>query len=104
MHYVILSEHGPDVCPTSNAKTRALLLEMGPQIPAIADKNAVKIVSGPYVNREHLTVAVVETDSAESLDRFLVESRLAQWNSVRILPSLPMQDGMAELSEQPAVY
>lgn len=104
MYFVILGEHGPDVCPTSNSKTRELLLEIAPQIPAIAEKNAVTMVSGPYVNREHLTVAVVEADRAEDLDRFLVESRLAQWNTVRVLPSLSMQDGLAELSEMPAVF
>ena len=50
MHYVILGEHTAEVCPTSNAKTRALLLEIGPQIPKIAEQNGVTIVSGPFVN------------------------------------------------------
>jgi len=68
MHFVVLGVHSPEVCPTSNAKSRALLLEMGPQIPKLAEQHGVKIVAGPYVNREHTTVVVAETDSAESLD------------------------------------
>jgi hypothetical protein len=104
MHFVLLAEHTADICPTSNSKTRELLMEAGPQIPDIAERNGVRIVAGPYVNREHLTVAVVEADKADQVDRFIVEARLAQWNSVRVLPSLPMEQGMSELQEQAPVF
>jgi uncharacterized protein with GYD domain len=50
---------------------------MAPQIPAMAEKHGVNIVAGPFVNREHTVVVVVETDRAEALDSFLVEARLA---------------------------
>ena len=99
MHYVIIGEHSAEVCPTSNAKTKALLLETGPQIPKIAEQNGVTIVSGPFVNREHTTVTIVESDRAEAVDAFLVQSRLAQWNRVRVIPSLPMEEGMKDVAE-----
>ena len=104
MHYVIIGEHSAEVCPTSNATTKALLLEMAPQIPKIAEKTGVKIVSGPFVNREHTTVTIVESDQAEKVDSFLVESRLAQWNRVRVIPSLPMQDGMKDVAEAVTLF
>ena len=104
MHYVLLGVHSPDNCPTANTRTRELLLEVAPQIPKIAEKNGVKIVAGPYVNREHTTVVIVEASSGEDLDRFIVEARLPQWNSVRILPSLHMEEGIKEVQEMPAVF
>jgi hypothetical protein len=104
MHYVIVANHGAEICPTSNAKTRELLLQTGPQIPKIAEKAGVKILAGPYVNREHSTFAVVEASSGEDLDRFLVESRLPQWNNVRILPSLPMEEGLKEIASLPPLF
>ena len=104
MHYVVLGTHSPDICPTSNARTRELLLQIGPQIPNIADKCGVKILAGPYVNREHITVTIVEAGRAEELDQFIVDSRLAQWNSVRILPSLSMEEGMKEVVSQQPVF
>ncbi|HZS15307.1 MAG TPA: hypothetical protein VFC09_11980 [Candidatus Dormibacteraeota bacterium] len=104
MHYVVLGVHSPEICPTSNAKTRALLLELGPQIPGIAEKNSVKIVAGPYVNREHTTVVIVETDSAENLDAFLVQARLHQWNQLRILPSQHMAEGMKDVAEGTSLF
>jgi hypothetical protein len=104
MHYVILAEHSAEVCPTSNAKTKALLLDLAPQIPKIAEKNGVKIVSGPFVNHEHMSVVIVETDSADSLDAFLVESRLPQWNRVRAIPSQPIAEGMKEVAEGTSLF
>ncbi|HEX6454349.1 MAG TPA: hypothetical protein VF060_33425 [Trebonia sp.] len=104
MHYVILASHSPEVCPTSNGKTKALLLELAPQIPAIAGKHGVNIVSGPFTNREHMVVTIVETERPEALDAFLVDSRLPQWNQVRILPSLPMEESMRELQEATVLF
>ena len=99
MHYVVLGEHSAEVCPTSNAKTRALMLEVGPQVPKIAEKNNVTIIAGPFANREHLTVAIVETDRPENLDAFLVESHLAEWNTMRVIPSFPIEEGMRQIAE-----
>ncbi len=99
MHYVVLGEHSAEVCPTGNAKTRALMLDIAPQIPKIAEKNNVKIVAGPFVNHEHITVVVVEADRGEDLDTFITESRLNQWNTLRILPSRTMQEGMQEIAQ-----
>lgn len=104
MHYVLLANHNAEVCPTSHAKTRELMLQMGPEIPKIAQKVGVTIVAGPFVNREHTIVSVVETDKAENVDRFLVESRLPQWNTVRILPSLTIEQAMQEIQQETAVF
>ena len=104
MHYVVLAEHSAEVCPTSNAKTKALLLEIGPQIPKIAEKHNVTIVSGPWVNREHVVATVFETDKSENLDAFIVESRLEQWNRMRILPSLPMAEGMKDVADSTPLF
>ena len=107
MHFVVLGTHSAEVCPTSNAKTKAVLLEIGPQVSNLAEKHGVNIVAGPYANREHMLVVIVETvetDRAEALDSFLVESRLSQWNQLRILPSLPIQEAMQEMQEAPSLF
>ena len=103
MHYVLLAEHTAEVCPTSNAKTRELLLQTAQDIPNMA-RNGVTIVAGPLVNREHVVVVVVEGDRSEAVDRFLVESRLPQWNRVRILPSLSIEEGMKDVQESTPLF
>lgn len=104
MHFVVLATHSPDICPTTNAKTKGLLLELAPQIPGIAQKHGVNIVAGPFVNREHMAVTIVETDRADSLDDFLVDSRLAHWNQVHILPSRSLQEGLTEIQEGTSLF
>lgn len=104
MHYVIIGTHAPEICPTANAKTKALLLEVAPQIPKIAEKHGVTIVAGPYANREHATVLIVEAGNAEELDAMISESRLAHWNTVRVIPSMPMAEAMKELSEGDSLF
>jgi hypothetical protein len=104
VHYVVLGIHSAEVCPMSNAKTKALMLEMAPQIPKIADQTGVKMVAGPYVNREHSVVTVVEAATSEDLDRFLVESRLPQWKTLRVLPSLTMEQGVSELQSSTPIF
>jgi hypothetical protein len=47
---------------------------------------------------------IVETDRAEALDSFVLERRLAQWNTVRILPSVPMEAAMRELQEATVLF
>jgi uncharacterized protein with GYD domain len=104
MHYVLLAEHDADVCPTANATTRELLLQTGQEIPEIAERKGVKLVSGPWVNREHVVVVVVEADRSEAVDRFIVKSRLMQWNRIRILPSLAMAEGMKDVQESTPIF
>ena len=104
MHYVILAEHSAEVCPTSNAKSKALLLDMGPQIPKIAEQNSVNIIAGPFVNHEHTAVVIAETDRAENLYDFLTQTRLPQWNRIRILPSIPLAEGLDEVSESASLF
>jgi uncharacterized protein with GYD domain len=81
-----------------------VLLEVAPQIPGIADKHGVNIVAGPFANREHTVVVIVETDRSEALDTFLVETRLTQWNQVRILPSIPMEEALRDIQEGTSLF
>ena len=104
MLFVLLAEHNAEVCPTGNTTTRDLMLQMAPEIPGIADKAHVNIVAGPYVNREHLIVAAVEAENSESVDEFLVGSRLHQWNTVRVVPSYTIEEVMKELQEGTSLF
>ncbi len=66
MHFVVLARHSPEICPTSNAKTKGLLLELAPQIPDIARKHGVNIVAGPFNNREHTLVVILEATAPKA--------------------------------------
>ena len=104
MHYVLLAQHTAETCPMSNSKVREHLMKGGPEIPKLAAKLGVKILSGPLVSREHLSVVVVESGKAEAVDDFINQSGLALWNSVRVVPSKTMDEGMKELGESKPIW
>jgi hypothetical protein len=104
MHFVLLAEHSADVCPLSNSKTKELLLSTAGDIPGIADRNGVKLLAGPFVNRQHMIVMIAEADKADNIDAFIHEARLDQWNQVRVVPSLPMEDAIKEVQDSPALF
>jgi hypothetical protein len=80
------------------------MLQVAPEIPNIAERAGVNIVAGPFVNREHVAVLIVEADRSENVDSFLTESRLGHWNKVRVLPSLPIEEGMKEVQEGTPIF
>jgi hypothetical protein len=104
MHFVLLASHGPEICPTSNAKTRELMAQRTPEIPALAKRLGVNLVAGPFVCREHLSIVVVESAKAEAVDQFISESGLGQWNVVRVLPSLTLEEGMKEMNALKPIF
>ena len=104
MHYVLLATHSAETCPLSNSKTKEVMLQVSPEIPAIAQKAGVTLVAGPFVSREHMVVTVVDAERAESVDQLLEESRLSQWNSVRVVPSQTMEEGLKEIQRQTPIF
>lgn len=104
MHFVILAPHSAEVCPAGNSKIRSMLLEVGPQIPEMAERTGVRLVGGPYVNQEHMTVVILEADRAEDVTAFVAETRLNQWSTVHVIPSKPLADALAEFESQPPLF
>ena len=53
---------------------------------------------------EHLVVTVVEADKAEKVHQLLSDARLSQWNTVRVVPSLTIEEGMKEIQEGTSLF
>jgi uncharacterized protein with GYD domain len=104
VHFVLLASHTAETCPTSNRRINEIMLKGGPEIPALAKSLGVNIIAGPFVSREHIVVTIVEAAKAEAVDKFLSESGLAQWNSVRVMPSLTMEEAMKELAATKTIF
>jgi hypothetical protein len=104
MIYVLLTEHSPDMCPQANTRTREFLSKAGPETPNVAKPHGATIVAGAYVSREHLSVLVVESPRGESVDSFIGDSGLAQWNRVRVIASQSMADGVIEMDHMKPMF
>jgi hypothetical protein len=100
--YVVRLTHPPDQCPTANTKTRKILVEGASAIPELAAKLKIKFVAGPLIlGMEHDGIAVVEADSVETVQEFILQSGLMQWNSVRVSSARTLQEAIEELKRVP---
>jgi hypothetical protein len=98
MHYVILGQHPPDLCPTSNAKTRERVQQMLTQMEAAQKKYQVSVLSGHVLGASHRMVVLTEAPSVEAVRDFVMETALVQWNTVEIYPSWALDEALAQAS------
>jgi hypothetical protein len=103
--YVILADHSPDICPSSNARTRARALEGLGQLPTLAEAAGITFLTGPlHLDPGHRTVAVVEAPNVEVVTELVYDSGLFQWNTVEVCPTRPATELMARVDEFPVVF
>ncbi len=69
MQFVIVAEHPPNLYPTSNAKTRELMKQGMKDIPSLAQKLGVKIITLNVFGPDHVVMAVVEAGDIEAATR-----------------------------------
>lgn len=104
MQFVVIATHSPDMCPTSNSKIREMLQQGGKEIPHIADKLGVKIITLNVFGPDHQLHAVVEADDIEKVRNFLMESRMVQWNTAHVHPTWTIEEAISRASQLPAIF
>ena len=60
--FAVIAEHPPELCPTSNARTRQMLKEGAAQMPQLAERLGVDIITLRIFGPDHIVLAVVEAD------------------------------------------
>jgi hypothetical protein len=100
--YVVRLEHSSDQCPIANSKVRDRMLKGAPEIPILAQKLGVKFLIGPLIlGAEHLSLAVVEAEKAETVQEFILRSGLSQWNSVRVSAAKSLEESIKDWEKSP---
>lgn len=104
--YVILADHSPDICPSSNARSRARAMEgLGQNLPKLSEAAGVTFTTGPlHLDPGHRTVSVVDAPSIEAVAQLVYDSGLSQWNTVEVCPTTPVAEMMANVDAFPIVF
>ena len=102
--FAVIAEHLPDLCPTSNAQTRQMLKEGASQIPQLAEQLGVNIGTLRIFGPDHIILAVVESDDIDSVRTFALQSRLMQWNTVKIYATYSIEEAVAMIDEVEAIF
>jgi hypothetical protein len=101
--YLIRMKHSPDQCPSANSKVRDLMLKRSPDLKHLAQKLGVQFLAGPFsIVAEHEGFAVVEADRVETVNDFVSQSDLNQWNTIRVSQILNTFDSLQYLAKHPS--
>jgi hypothetical protein len=93
--FAVIAEHPPELCPTSNAKTRQMLKEGATQIPQLAEELGLDIVTLRVFGPDHVLLMVVEGDDIEVVRTFVLQSRLIQWNTTNVYATYSVDEAVA---------
>jgi hypothetical protein len=102
--FAVIAEHPPNLCPTSNTRTRQMLKEGASQIPQLAEQLGVVIGTLRIFGPDHVILAVVEADDIDSVRGFALQSGLMQWNTVKIHATYSIEDAVAMVDEVEAIF
>ena len=102
--FALIAEHPPALCPTSNAQTRQMLKQGAGQIPQLAEQLGVDIGALRIFGPDHIILAVVEADDIESVRNFALQSRLMQWNTVKVHATYSIDEAVALIDEVEAIF
>jgi hypothetical protein len=102
--FAVIAEHPPNLCPTSNAQTRQMLKQGAGQIPQLAEQLGVQIGTLRIFGPEHIILLVVQADDIESVRNFALQSRLMQWNTVKINATYSIEEAVAMIDEVEAIF
>jgi hypothetical protein len=100
--YVVRLVHTSDQCPGSNSKIRERMLKGASEMPKLAQKLGVRFLTGPLVlGSEHASLAVVEAEKIETVEELILQSGLAQWNTVQVCTAKSMEESIKDLEKSP---
>jgi hypothetical protein len=74
------------------------------QIPQLAEQLGVQIGTLRIFGPEHIILLVVEADDIESVRNFALQSRLMQWNTVKINATYSIEEAVAMIDEVEAIF
>jgi len=104
MQFVMIAEHPPNLCPTGNAKTREMMKQGSKEIPALAQKLGVEILTLRVFGGDHIVLGVVEAADIEAVREFIMQSRLVQWNTIKIHATWSLEEAMAKAESLPTMF
>ena len=102
--FAVIAEHPPDLCPTSNAQTRQIMKEGAGQVPQLAEQLGLSIVTLRIFGPDHIILAVLEADDIDAVRDFAFQSRLMQWNTVRIHATYSMEEALGLIGDAETIF
>ena len=104
MQFVVVAEHAPELCPTSNRKIRELMNQGAQEIPTLAKKLDIEIVALNVLGPDHQVIGVFEAADINAVREFLMESRFIQWSTTTVRASWSMEEALRRADALPTLF
>jgi hypothetical protein len=101
--YVVITEHPPQLCQTSNPVSQEMYRQLPERIAAMPD-SGVDVKIGPLITSDHRSFWVIEAQDYERLRVFVVNSGLIQWNSVTTIPVISNDTALEEVNSLATIW
>jgi hypothetical protein len=102
--YLIVGQHPPDLCPSSNSTIRNLASEGGREMPALAERLGVTIQATYVPMTNHQVYVAVEADDANAVRELAFQGRLGQWNTIDIYQVSTLEEALERVQELQTIY
>ena len=90
--YGIYGSHTAEACPLFNEENRKLLLQVASTFEKDANAKGIKVLSMYHSGLEHTFEWIVEAPGAHAVQDLMVETKVAKFNSTKIVPLRTTQD------------
>lgn len=90
--YGIYGAHTTEACPLFNEENRKLLLEVASTFEKDAEQKGIKVLSMYHSGLEHTFEWIVEAPGAHAIQDLMVQTKVAKFNSTKIVPLRTTQD------------
>ncbi len=84
--YGIYGTHTTEACPLFNEENRKLLLQVASTFENDANAKGIKVLSMYHSGLEHTFEWIVEAPGAHVIQDLMVETKVAKFNSTKIVP------------------
>lgn len=90
--YGIYGSHTTEACPMNNKENRKMLLRVASTFKQDANAKGINVLSMYHSSLEHTFEWIVEASSAHTIQQLLVETEVAKFNAIKIVPIWTTKD------------
>jgi urease gamma subunit len=98
--YGIYGTHTTEACPLFNEENKKLLLQVASTFEEDAKAKGIKILSMYHSGLEHTFEWIVEAPGGHAIQDLMVETKVAKFNSTKIVPLRTTQNVVEYLQNQ----
>ena len=98
--YGIYGSHTTEACPLFNEENRKLLLQVASTFEKDANAKGIKVISMYHSGLEHTFEWIVEAPGAHAIQDLMVQTKVAKFNTTKIVPLRTTQNVVEYLQNQ----